>query len=273
MRKLLENDRQQVLDYIMEEPEFNLFIIGDIEIFGFDGDHVEVFVNETADCWDFLLLRYLDSYILYSHHIDYDAKKVAQFLSTKEVNTISGKSGLLEKLLPYFPQRYGQSTYLSRLNKVKVQPASGVTAQVRRLNPNDAADIISLYLQIEEFQDNYIGKEEKAADEIRFNLSNGGRSYGAFLNEKLVSVASTSAENSVSAMVVGVATLPHARKTGLAGSLVAKLCADFLGEGKQFLCLFYDNPAAGSIYRKIGFCELGGYMMIKRKIPKGLQGA
>jgi predicted GNAT family acetyltransferase len=65
-------------------------------------------------------------------------------------------------------------------------------------------------------------------------------------------------------MVVGVGTLPSERKKGLAGSLVAKLCEDFLNEGKQFLCLFYDNPEAGSIYRKIGFTELGNYILLKR---------
>ena len=252
----------------MREPEFNLFMIGDLENFGFDSDAVEVFVNETPDGWDCLLLRYLDSYLLYSHHTDFEAKKVADFLCGREVNGISGKGELLEKLLPYFPGRCGQRTYLSRLNEVKVHPEPSVNAQVRRLNPDDARDIISIYLQIEEFRDNYIGKEEKAVEEVHFNLSNAGRSYGAFLDDKLVAVASTSAENSVSAMVVGVATLPHVRKTGLAGSLVAKLCTDFLSEGKQYLCLFYDNPAAGSIYRKIGFSELGDYMVIKRKTPE-----
>ena len=265
MRKLTEKDRQWVQNYILQEPEFNLFLIGDIENFGLENDNVDVFANETPNGADCLLLRYMDNYILYSHHLDYDAKKVAEFLVGKELNVISGKGDVVEKLLPYFPEKYGQSTYLAHLNTVIAQPEPAANAQVRRLKPDDATAIVSLYLQIEEFQDNYIGREEKAIQEIRFNLLCGGRSYGAFIGGKLAAVASTSAENSVSAMVVGVATMPYARNMGLAGYLVAKLCSDFLSEGKQFLCLFYDNPTAGNIYRKIGFSELGKYMMIKRK--------
>lgn len=138
-------------------------------------------------------------------------------------------------------------------------------SELRRLVPDDAAKVVALYLQIEEFCDLYKEDNEKSIKEIRFNLENGGRSYGIFQNGTLISVASTSAENSVSAMVVGVATLPSERKKGLAGSLVAKLCEDFLNENKQFLCLFYDNPEAGSIYHRIGFTELGNYSLLKRR--------
>lgn len=268
MRKLTENDRAQVHDYIMQQPEFNLFIIGDLENFGFDNDNVELFVHEAGGGYDCLLLRYIDNYILYSHHSNYDVETVAKFLNGKNINCINGKSDILEKLLPYFPDRFGENTYLSRLNRVKVLPNLPSHAELRRLKPEDAADIVSIYLEIKEFRDNYSDDIEKAVKDIGFNIETGGRSYGAYLYGKLVAVASTSAENSVSAMVIGVATLPPVRKIGLASSLVSKLCADFLSEGKQFLCLFYDNPEAGSIYRKIGFTELGNYMMMKKKTQK-----
>ena len=265
MQKLTETDRQQAFDYVMQEPEFNLFIIGDLENFGFENENVEIFANEVRGNYDCLLLRYMDNYIIYSHHLAYDAEKVATFLSGKEINCINGKGDIVEKLLPYFPDRFVENTYMSRLNKVMVQQNTPANVEVRRLQPENAADIISLYLEIEEFRDNYSDDVKKGVKEVRFNLENGGRSYGTYLNGKLMSVASTTAENSVSAMVVGVATLPNTRKMGLASSLVAKICKDFLCEGKQFLCLFYDNPAAGSIYRKIGFTELGNYIMLKKK--------
>ncbi|WP_411677757.1 GNAT family N-acetyltransferase [Caproicibacter sp.] len=95
------------------------------------------------------------------------------------------------------------------------------------------------------------------------NLSAGGRCWGVFQNGRLVAAASSSAENSRSAMIIGVATLPDVRRKGLAGGLVSKLCGELFSEGKQFVCLFYDNPLAGRIYRKIGFQESGEYMMIK----------
>jgi predicted GNAT family acetyltransferase len=76
----------------------------------------------------------------------------------------------------------------------------------------------------------------------------------------MVSTASTTAENSLSAMVVGVATLLEYKKKGYATQCMVKLCQQLLQEGKE-LCLFYDNPAAGAIYKRIGFQDIGFWMM------------
>ena len=265
LKKLTNEDRARVFKYIREEPEMNLFIFGDVEHFGLEGDTVEVFARESPAGWDFLLLRYLESYILYSRHVNYDAAAAADFLSRQTVHIISGKSELLEKLLPRLPGRRGQPTYMARLNRVKSLPVPPEGFALRRLTPGNAAGLVRLYSQIEEFKANYAGREEKAVRELEVNLSAGGRCWGAFEGDRLVAAASSSAENSLSAMIVGVATLPAFRRKGLAGGLVGKLCHDLFREGKQFLCLFYDNPRAGSIYRRIGFQEIGQYTMIKRQ--------
>lgn len=51
-------------------------------------------------------------------------------------------------------------------------------------------------------------------------------------------------------------------RLGLASRLVASLCTQCLGTGMHTLCLFFDNPLAGAIYRKIGFQESGSYMLV-----------
>lgn len=76
----------------------------------------------------------------------------------------------------------------------------------------------------------------------------------------MVSTASTTAENSLSAMVVGVATLENYKKKGYATKCMLKLCSDLLHEGKE-LCFFYDNPTTGVIYKRIGFEDIGVWMM------------
>ena len=88
-------------------------------------------------------------------------------------------------------------------------------------------------------------------------------SYGVFYKGKLVSVASTSANNSKSAMIVGVCTHKDRRNFGLATAVVAQLCQDELTAGKQFLTLFYDNPTAGHIYERIGFESVAQYAMLR----------
>ncbi len=267
MRKLLDNERAKLMEYVSIEPEMNLFIIGDVEHFGLESENVEVFVHEVQGQWDFILLRYMENFLIYSPSENYDAQAAAEFLHQQGagLNIISGKSDLVSRLLPYFPGWHGQETFMARLNRVQFLPELPENTELRRMTADDATDIVSLNGQIEEFRDSVIGREKQAIEELRFKLMNqAGRNWGAFCDGELVSTVATAADNSISSMLVGVATLPFARKKGLASALVANLCAELLQEGKQFVCLFYDNPAAGSIYRKVGFQEVGGYTMMKR---------
>ena len=64
----------------------------------------------------------------------------------------------------------------------------------------------------------------------------------------------------MSAMIVGVATDKDYRNQGLASAVMSKLCEEVLNEGKE-LCLFYDNPSAGKIYKRIGFTDIGIWSM------------
>ena len=68
------------------------------------------------------------------------------------------------------------------------------------------------------------------------------------------------AENSKSAMIVGVAT-----RKGYMSKCLSKLCNDLL-ERNKFLCLFYDNPKAGKVYHKLGFKEIGIWTMLVERV-------
>lgn len=95
----------------------------------------------------------------------------------------------------------------------------------------------------------------------RFDFPEGGAEICR--DGHMVSVASTSAENSESAMVAGVATISEYRRKGYASAVIQALCLNCFRRGKKYLCLFYDNPAAGRIYNRIGFKELGEYGMLR----------
>ncbi len=87
-----------------------------------------------------------------------------------------------------------------------------------------------------------------------------GRTFYIKDEGRAVASASTTAENSLSAMVVGVCTDVNHRNKGLASVCLSALCEQLLAEAKS-LCLFYDNPAAGSIYKRLGFKDIGMWSM------------
>ena len=265
MRILEEQDREEILRYVKKEPEMNLFLIGDLENFGVKNETVHFYLHEERNRWDFLVLRYHQFFILYSQYEDYNAEEAIAFLSGQKPDCISGKTLLLERIAPAFPQWKLRTTYMSRCDHGESCLTQPGDFAVRRLEQEDVAESIDLLSDIEEFSKTY-KKEERDAQirRMKEEMANGGKSaVGGFLNGRMVAFASTSAENSESAMIVGVATAKEYRGRGFASEVVSALCQDCFDRGKKYLCLFYDNPAAGRIYHRIGFRELGEYGMLQ----------
>lgn len=265
MRKLEECDRQAILKYVGKEPEMNLFFIGDIENYGVSTDQVNIYAKEKGDgSWDHIILSFYSSYILYSREDTYDHAAAAEFLKSRSIECIGGKSSLVRQLIPYFPQYELQSTYMSRCGGTQMMADVPEGLVIRRLTEEDVEEVIDFYMLIEEFAKTYVGGKEKNVKQMLEEIKQGGKIIvGGYIDGRLVALSSTTAGNSMSAMVVGVATHPGERGKGYASAVLSRLCEDSLKEGREFLCLFYDNPAAGRIYNRIGFTELGEYALFR----------
>lgn len=261
-----EQDRAAIFAYLAKEPEMNLFFYGDIENCGVDQDPVHVYALPGSGGWDCLLLQYFENYVIYSQRETYDAAAVAAFLQGREVDCISGKRELVEQLCPHYPAWRLKPTYLSRCSAVAPGccPPLPQNAEVRPLAEADLEALTDLLLGIEEFADSFKGPSAREKC-LRSNLENlrTGLIHGVFEDGLLAAAAQTAAANSQSAMVVGVATLPRCRGKGYASAAVAALCSASFAQGKKFLCLFYENPAAGRIYRRVGFVEIGQFAMLR----------
>lgn len=97
---------------------------------------------------------------------------------------------------------------------------------------------------------------------ILLNEFKAGTAHGYYVevDGNIVSYAQASGENSMSAMVGSVMTDMKYRKSGFASACIKVLCNDLIKQGKA-LCLYYKNPEAGAIYRRIGFKEIGFWSM------------
>lgn len=265
MKKLNQEHAQAVMEYVLLEPEYNVFFIGNLENYGLESEQCSFY---TAKAWaggrfPYLVLDYGNDFLIYSHDPSYHAAEVADFLSHVPMKNLSGKRELIEPLLMYFDHLELVPTYLARLNSPTILTASGIP--VRKLLAADVPAIYGVLSQIEEFFTIRSRSKEESFKKILTSLTHEGRMYGIFEGGKLAAIAGTSAENSMSAMIVSVATLPEYRRRGWATHLVTRLCQDCLNDGMKFLCLFYDNPKAGTIYQKIGFKESGQYAMVKSR--------
>ncbi|MGG0182950.1 GNAT family N-acetyltransferase [Bacillus tropicus] len=260
MRKLTKKDHEQVFAYLKEEAALNLFIIGDIEAFGYDTDFQELWgVFKENGTLKSILLRFHDSFIPYSKEelvtTDYET-----ILSAYKPLKLSGKSTIVERFETASSLQLGSKNemYFCECIDAGNLPSTPAQETIKLATLDDVKRIMQLRSSIDEFPTAH--ESEKI---LRQALeTNTGRTYYIEKDGAIIASASTSAENSLSAMVVGVCTHPNYRGNGFASLILQKMIQDFTKESRT-LCLFYNNPTAGRIYKRLGFKDIGMWTMYR----------
>jgi len=261
IRKCNNSDYQKIVNFISKEPAFNLFIIADIERYGVSTDFIDLWGDFYDDKLNAVLLRYHANYVVYSDIEDYDINGFIDIMeSQKEFKVLSGKKEIIDLYKNRIHFSKTRDTYFLKLEEKNFNPSfiKKNTVKIEKATADDAQDLFELSKKIKEFE------IPNSVEDIRKRLEDKfGRTYVIRKDNKVVSAASTTAECSFSAMIGGVMTDPSFRKKGYASICIVELCKELLGENKT-ACLFYDNPSAGSIYRRIGFKDVGSWGMCVR---------
>lgn len=259
IRKLTEKDHEQVLSFLSEEPSINLFIIGDLEAFGYDSEFQEIWAefDELKEI-KAVLLRFYQSFIPYAKG-EFDIGSFVRIMkSFKQPISLSGKTQLIDKFEQFEELKLGkkQVTFFAECRTAEFLGTTDLKIKLAGIGQVD--QIISLRRKIEEFHI----KDDARDILVRAMESNTSRTYYTEENNVISACVSTAAENSKAVMIVGVCTRKENRRQGLATAIMQKLIKDVLDEGK-ILCLFYDNPEAGRIYKRLGFTDIGKWTMYR----------
>ncbi|SDY02224.1 hypothetical protein SAMN05421736_101160 [Evansella caseinilytica] len=268
IRRLSLSDHEACFRLLKTRPAENLFIIGDIEAFGYDQSFQKLWgeFNSQGELIA-VLLKYEQNYIPFASG-PFHAEKFAEIMcSDPEFSMMSGLKEMTAMIEPFLTrkQQRKRETYYAKCTRIGFGiTAAADTSNVKQAVPDDADAILRFLKTIPEFNDGMGTVESK-----RRNLGRGtSRTFYIEDEGEIVSTASTAAENSLSAMIVAVATSASHKRKGLASQCLVKLVRELLDEGKQ-LCLFYDNPEAGSIYKRIGFEDIGFWMMYTYEKEEG----
>lgn len=273
IRKLTKNDKETVINYLKQEAEYNIFITGDIENYGFDDPIMDIW-GDFSDNNEYkaVLLRYLKNYLIYTHNIsNYDYSGFLEIIEKQhELNNleiISGKKEITDKIYPLLKnnEHYKRRPcHFARCVKINPEFKSNSIDKVMFATENEVSEIISMLNEnIIEFD------TQKDDDVIKDGVRKGSNRITYIRDEKskkIISTAQTTAESSQSAMVVGVASHPDFRRYGYASACVYALIRSIIEEGRT-ACLFYDNPKAGDIYKRIGFEDMGFWEMLVLEKP------
>lgn len=254
IRQLTEQDDAITQALIQKKPAENLFIIGDIEAFGYAQDFQKIW----GDFGEYnqlraILLKYEKNYLPFALEA-FDAEGFASIINADQnAPMLSGLKEITNQIEPYLQITYSvkRQLYYAKCTQNITLPEKD-TSDVKEVTDKEINELGEFLTRVPEFDELAYDPETK-----RRNLKKGvTRGYYIKRESRIVSTASTAAENSSSAMIVAVATDQDYKQQGLATACLTRLCQDLLAEGKQ-LCLFYDNPDAGKIYKRLGFQDIG----------------
>ena len=136
-------------------------------------------------------------------------------------------------------------------------PSSAPDVTVQFLMPDDPDALFGAYLETQMRGFGY-GENPPTPEQIsvcRDQISAGRRAALAFLSERAVGAGTTLGTDL--AELQGVATLPDARRRGVAASLSSALVSGVLGRHGDAVWLSVENDAARACYAKIGFLKIG----------------
>ncbi len=261
IRKLTENDRESVLKYAFQEPSLNIFIIGDIENYGFDKDFQTVY-GEFDEFSNYIsvLLNYRENMIYYSHTKHFN-KEWLKTISNHNYQFFSGSKSLIELIEPIIGKTTNKTMYFAEARKLLIENNADYNDIIELTTKEEAGQLYDLLIRIPEF----FGMKNQKRDKYIQNKTSkikDGKTYFIKKDNQIISTVATVAETSINAMVIAVATSENYRKLGLASKLMIHLMNEYLINKQKYLCLFYDNPEAGKIYKRLGFVDIDHWVML-----------
>lgn len=238
---------------LLQDAYYNLFMIGDLEALGISHENLFYWGQFSSRRLVGVAMRYKRNWQFY------DAGGADLRLFAKAVDAypedcaMQGREPLVDAVgenLQVCHVTRTRDCYYCRLPPGSPLPAPSIS--VRRATTDDTSPLVQFY------QD--AGEMQRDADSIRTVL-NHGRIFVAEVQGHIVSVALTNVETGTMAMIGGVYTPEPWRHRGYATAAMAALCASLLADRRE-PCLFFDDPTAGAIYRRLGFQELGRWRMV-----------
>ena len=258
--KLNKKHKEELLQLVTKEKELNLFIIGDIENYGFSKEFLEFWGDfNVSGKIIAVLMRYYEDFVVYGAE-EINVAGFSEIINSINFRMLSGEKSMVDKFSNFVKVEEKQDTHFAKLNE-NYNLYNGES--IKLVTKTELEDVNKVW----ELQNKKIAEFTDLSPVERMKgryLDKTARGYH-IKNDKnnIVSSVETGGENSSSAMVLGVCTDPNYRGHGYAAAVTSKLCKKLLSEGKT-ACLFYYNPEAGKMYKRIGFKDIGMWSMWSR---------
>ncbi len=262
IHRLAEADRAAATALLRHAPAFNLYLLSNLETYGCNADFCQFWADlDGRGRVRAVLNRYMAGWTLYGlPQADWAGLGAVVDSHPITAQRLQDNPGGVETFLPYLHRYRACWLREEALMRLDQRAFRAVEAQrhisVRRATLDDLPALIAFYADAEQMARPPAAVERPLRDR---------RIWIAEQEGTVAAAALTNAEIAGQAMIGGVYTAPAARGQGLSQAVVSALCRELLAEGKEPV-LYWENPIAGAVYRKLGFHQIGVWRSIRLEI-------
>lgn len=254
---------QEVVNLFGQDIKKYYFIISDLIRNNYSGEHFKVYGEFEDNKLQSILLNNFGNVTYYSN-IDRNIEAYKDIMKELSINKLSGPSKLVEKLIPFVNVQSEGLSYMGFVEKV-VLKRKYEDLPIRFITTEEEIGMqYDLLMSTEEYSGILPDNREAYINEQKKSLNANSRTAYLLVDGKMVSSCSTVAEHDKSVIVIGVVTNPASRNKGYGSEVLTGLFESLLKEGK-YPYLFYNNPAARRVYKKIGMEEVCEWRVVFTK--------
>lgn len=257
IRKLLEENKYEIISLLQEDSILNCYLIGDVENTGFNNPNVTFYGEYIEGELQTVYMAYHRYGMIYSKGVNLDINLI-DVIKKSKVSYLSGGEKTISRYSDFFTDNGYRNMTLAILEQKTIEKP--VIEYKVLSNENDMGELYDLLVTFDEFNVKDQTKEDFILEKLELNEF--GTTYAIYDNGKIVATASTISETSTNAVINGVATKVEYRNKGLASKLVDQIIYDYNVLKRKALILYYDNPEAASIYKRKGFIDYGVWSSI-----------
>ena len=254
--KLSENECRKLCNELTEKEDifFRNVLREDSECDVYSTGSLNVLVKST-----YIALR--------SSHHAIAGEEDAKFIQSFDSYGIIGPEETLSALIPYLPEYKAEKRHVMTITKENfIHRYIPEEARVLKTH-KDYRALFSLYREIDEMKGEFPRSDDKINASFFLSKPEPFTAVAFFIEEKAVSGGYIANASSLNAMITAIATSPVFRNRGYASAVTQKLLdVSFTEKGMERLSLCYTNEDVGSIYRNLGFHDIGTWLFLKRSM-------
>lgn len=274
MYQLIAHHEYDALASLLNEaPEINAHMITMLIKHGFQNEHMQTWVRFKGAMMVAVCAIFRDSAIIYERERP-SYKDLIDLIKWHSFKSISGPSYVIYELMSQLTFKSVEHTTVARLDSLaglNVEQSAlfdGVGIHHRNLclalnlEPYTQEDLVEkIILQNEVFNLNVPTDHQGIHHLFEKKILRG---YLIREKGEVVAVGEWLNNHPVFGQILGIATHKNHRRKHYAYCISEKICEDIVIRGKTPL-LRYENQAAGGLYHKLGFVDVGGFSTLYLK--------